>query len=277
MPQNCMHIPEQLFLAPSGKSQRPYPDQDNGLFQPNARPFNQVLKVLIRSMLITLLRDQVNKLLLQPLNSNQPKVGIISFYGDFGIAMIDTWQMYMGSGLFEFVHIQPACVEPTVVVQYCHHKLFWKISCKMKALITLYGETGRMCLGKAITSKAVHLSPHFLNNVFWPAQLPCAIKEPHYQFIKLYAKPILTTHAPSQDVGISAIHARKMNSYLDHIFLIHHHAVGFFQLLLPHRMQIVHLVRVMMITDISRHHARASHPRPYNRARRNQYGIAVAL
>src|SRR5690606_3461628 len=116
MPQNCMHIPEQLFLAPSGKSQRPYPDQDNGLFQPNARPFNQVLKVLIRSMLITLLRDQVNKLLLQPLNSNQPKVGLISFCGRFGTAMIDTGQIDPCPRFLDLAYIEPARVKPAVVV-----------------------------------------------------------------------------------------------------------------------------------------------------------------
>ena len=65
-------------------------------------------------------------------------------------------------------------------------------------------------------------------------------------------------------------------THLQHVFLIHHHAVGLLKLFLKHRMQIINMLRVVKTLYVLPHHARLSHSRTYDGACCNQSLIVVA-
>src|SRR5690606_37931209 len=61
-----------------------------------------------------------------------------------------------------------------------------------------------------------------------------------------------------------------------HVFLVHHHAVGFFELLLEYRVRIGYRRRVVVALDEFGHHAAAGHTGPDDGRGGNQRGVIVA-
>ncbi len=119
-----------------------------------------------------------------------------------------------------------------------------------------------MRLVKGITGKTLHLPPYLAASLLVIAFGLTVGKEFILDFDQVVFAPVFARHHPPEHIGIGHIEPAIGIGDLHHIFLINHHAVGLFELLLKYGVWIDDRRGVVMPTDVLAHHARTGHAGP---------------
>src|SRR5690606_27258982 len=131
-----------------------------------------------------------------------------------------------------------------------------------------------------VPGEALYFIPYPFDNVLLVPSFLTLLHKPSLYAYELLARPILTRHPPSQNIGLGQRQSGEMVCYFDNILLVHHNAERFFQ-------QFVHLGMNRLIGaavahrvksfNICAHHPRTRHSGSDDRTRRDQRRVVFAL
>jgi len=271
-----LRLPEQGAFVLLQATEGPQPDQYHQLLLADRNPVDKLVDGAIGSVALALTDDKFNGGSLQVLHMDKSHVDGLA--NDPGVvqAPVDARQFDRGPLPLRLVEIDPGMVKSAEVVDHRHHEFEGIVRLQVEALEALDGVGGGVGLRKGVAREGFDLPPHLPCQLFGMAHLPAVGKIFLFDLFELPERTVFPRHGAPEHIGFGQVQSGKMVGHFDYILLVHHHAVGFAQLLLHDGMEVGEIVGVVKSPDVLAHHSRFGHTGTDDRTGRHQADVVVA-
>ena len=272
-----MGLPQELAFVGACEAQGINADEYAQGFEGDVGAEDEIFEAEVVARLLALADDGFGYGVFEGFDVDKTEIDVGAIECGEHEAMVYAGQMDGAAGFAGFVEIDARGIEAAEIVDDGYHKLQGIIGLEEEALETLHGIACRMGFAEAVACKRFDLSPHFFAQsvgILHGAAMGIVFLG---DFVEVFFVARFAAHHTSQYIGISQIQTAKMMPHLQHIFLIDHHAVGFFQLFFHDGMQIGEVVGMMKAMDKLFHHAAFGNARAYDGTGCHEGEIVVAM
>ncbi len=148
---------------------------------------------------------------------------------------------------------------------------------QVEALVALHRVAGAVALREAEAGEALDLPPHLFGLARRIAHALAVAEELPLHHLELRPVAVADVHAAPHDVRLFQVQPAVEMHHLDHVLLVHHHAVS-----LGHNLQQalrgqLSPLGVVVAQQVLAHHAALRHAGAYDAARRHQPKVVLHL